>query len=277
MRAPPVTDKEAAEKLAEQERKASADRWTIGLTGVLAFATLMQFAALLWQGRQLRRNVTVAENAANDARKAIAATQATATAAEQANRINQDALTATQRPWISVSIDAIEELTYNLSGATISLIFRLTNFGRTPAFYVGPHARAVLHQDGVDNVREQVKLVEEVRRTRPVHEFGLTIFPEKEMCIPINIMITKEQIDEVNPSAAPRKMLVPTIVGFVDYRSSFSAKPHETGFIYMLRIRQPESPGTPRPIFMDADTGYIPSENLVLQPSSLEPGGFFAT
>jgi hypothetical protein len=61
MHYPPQTDRETAKNAAEEERKASADRWTIGLTAALVIGTIMQFCALGYQGYWVRRTVKSAE------------------------------------------------------------------------------------------------------------------------------------------------------------------------------------------------------------------------
>ena len=66
MHNPPKTDQQAAENAAEEERKASTDRWTIRLTVALVVATGLQFLALGYQGYWLRRTVKVAERSLTD-------------------------------------------------------------------------------------------------------------------------------------------------------------------------------------------------------------------
>jgi hypothetical protein len=66
MHNPPKTEIQAAENAAEEERKASTDRWTIRLTVALVVATGLQFLALGYQGYWLRRTVKVAEQSLTD-------------------------------------------------------------------------------------------------------------------------------------------------------------------------------------------------------------------
>jgi hypothetical protein len=51
------SDAEAAQKSASIEHTEQSEKWTIWLTFFLVAATVLQFFALLWQGKQLRRQI----------------------------------------------------------------------------------------------------------------------------------------------------------------------------------------------------------------------------
>ena len=51
---------EAAEKADAVKHTEQTERWTVDLTFVLVGATILQFGALLWQGWQIRRQITLA-------------------------------------------------------------------------------------------------------------------------------------------------------------------------------------------------------------------------
>jgi hypothetical protein len=274
---PPKTEKEAAENAAEQNRKASAEWWTIYLTAALVAATLMQFGALSWQGRQLKRSVTVASDAAREARDAIVATQANATAAEEANKISRDTLITSQRPWISVDPIIVGPLSFNENGAIIKLRFKVQNSGHSPALYVWPHARPILMRIGErpDLISAQRTLLKEIReRPRHPEERGFTIFPGVIGEVPVDINIIKGDIGAIGETDG-RIILLPAIVGFVDCQFTFSEERRYTGFIYMLSRADPAHPDLPFAIYRDE--GDIPRDKLLLHYGLLEAGGFHAT
>ena len=62
----PRSQQEADQESAKEFRDSATQWGVLGLTGVLAVATVMQFGALLYQGYWLRRSVNVAERALTD-------------------------------------------------------------------------------------------------------------------------------------------------------------------------------------------------------------------
>lgn len=96
---------EAAEETRRIKQQTADERWvsnwTIGLTSALAFATLLQFCALLWQARRLRQAVIATNDVAEQTRVA-------AEAAVKAANIAEKDLTITQRAFVfvkEVSVD----------------------------------------------------------------------------------------------------------------------------------------------------------------------------
>jgi hypothetical protein len=57
----PKTDAQAAKDEKEEEAKSATDRWTIGLTGLLALVGLLQVAVLIFQSWILRRQTNILE------------------------------------------------------------------------------------------------------------------------------------------------------------------------------------------------------------------------
>jgi hypothetical protein len=114
MRYPPKTEQQAAENAEETNRKASADRWTIGLTGVLAFATIMQFLALGYQGIWLRRTVKIAETAL--------------TGLERPHLFFSE-ISASVTPITEVKVDDPAGFEPNVK---VILTYRISNYGRAP-------------------------------------------------------------------------------------------------------------------------------------------------
>lgn len=66
----PRSQREADQEAAKEFRDAATQWGVLVLTGVLAFATIMQFGALFYQGLWLRRSVVVAERALTDLERA---------------------------------------------------------------------------------------------------------------------------------------------------------------------------------------------------------------
>lgn len=84
----------------------SSTEWTIALTGVLGFATILQFGALFYQGFWLRRSVKVAERA----------------------------LTELERPWVFVHIKPGTQRYIDAFGKECAeVLFEIANYGKAPA------------------------------------------------------------------------------------------------------------------------------------------------
>jgi len=127
----------------------------------LVIATIGLGIVGVWQGANIQRSVQVANRAADEAGDAIRAIQAGATAArtsarasQEANRINRDLLIATQRPWISVDLAPIGDLTYRDDGAYLQITCIMKNLGNTPAIYAWPRVCGVM-QGSQNNAARQ--------------------------------------------------------------------------------------------------------------------------
>ena len=125
--------KSEAEAAAEAERvqeKAAEDRWatnwTLGFAGALVLATLLQFLALLWQGRELRKTLRATQRLAD------------------ATLLHAKALIAIERPALAVAKLELKRLADPMgpSGEPITtgvlpdlsrVVITFKNVGRTPA------------------------------------------------------------------------------------------------------------------------------------------------
>jgi hypothetical protein len=108
----------------------------------LFVATIGLAVVGIWQGVNIERSVNVANRAADEARDAIIAAQAAATAAnahvraaQEANRINREALISTNRPWIRIDMDVVkgEPVIITSEHIEAAVQIKVTNIGRSPA------------------------------------------------------------------------------------------------------------------------------------------------
>jgi hypothetical protein len=96
------------------------DKFELSLQVVIAFLTLGFLIVTWWQLREIRASVKVATDQAK--------------AAEDANRIAQETLRITQRPWAGIELVALDKpLTFDSTGATLIGRVRIKNFGNSPA------------------------------------------------------------------------------------------------------------------------------------------------
>lgn len=237
----------------------------ISAVALAGLALTVHYARKAWAAAQESAD---ADNAALiEARVASGEARRTATLAEEANRISREALTADQRPWLSISdIYLSEPITFHpQNGWSIPLAFRFSNVGRTPAFNVMPHFRALvlqnmdlpsIHRDFSDGIR-----------ARPDAFFGQTIFPGQAGEQAVSVSITPDEFEAAIPFPDDMKLLHPTIVGVISYRSA-GGPTHLTGFQLVITMADKRSVVVPRE----------PSEGYVVGPVQLmkQPWGWFA-
>jgi hypothetical protein len=195
-------------------------------TGVLAFGGLYQLSLL---GR--------AEHIATE----------TAQAAKQSADVAKDTLVATNRPWISVDIGIVSDLTYDAQGdARIEIKFDLKNVGKSPAANIVIDAEIV---PIFGDAKSLQKTISDRNNARPptLGDLGITLFPGDERTMVINLPISRASIEASNKEVwglsgektVDKTDLVyfPTLLGCVDYKFTFSPGHHQTGFILNLRKR----------------------------------------
>lgn len=236
-------------------------RWLAVFTALLVLATV----ALFVSGE---RNVEVATKAANAARDG-------AEAAKQAAEIAQKTLIASQRAWIRIDEIGLGggALAFDKNGASISISFKITNVGNSPAINITPHVWLIaLKNGGPFSLQEQQRLCNDIRN-KPF-QIGFTLFPNEQF--PTNMGIggwslgTNISPDEVKLGlevSADKKHVALEVFGCIDY--TFPADPtthHQTGFIRMLQKRGPT--------LVSPEDGMIPVGQLMLMPVAVGIGQY---
>jgi hypothetical protein len=119
----------------EGEWYTGPDWWVAIFTALLFLATtgLWFFTALLW--RATRTAVLEGQQAISAAQRSADAANRHARAAQDANRINREALITANRPWIKIEIDIPEDepLIFTAEDIEVTINIRLKNIGRSPA------------------------------------------------------------------------------------------------------------------------------------------------
>jgi hypothetical protein len=177
--------------------------------------------------------------------------------------VTREEFNATQRPWISIdSVQISATLLFLGSGdINLSLQYRVTNSGRTPAIYVSPTSIGVFtkQHDVSEILRKTIDYCEEQRIAKfPPKQGGILVPPGKTLTYPTNwiLTITKNDIEQFKERVRGRDAIVPYIGGCMNYQFTFGGKKrHQTGFIYQL-----VGPDT----FIFLDSGNISSEKLNL-------------
>jgi hypothetical protein len=207
--------------------------------------------------------------------KAADAAKESADAAKIAASVAEKTLIASQRAWIRIDEIGLGGggLAFDKNGASVSISFKITNVGNSPAINVSPHARlVVLKSGGPFALQEQQRLCCELRR----NPFGLgfTLFPAESFpsnmglgAWSLGVNVSGEEVEKGIPTSADGKHVVLSVFGCIDY--TFPADPtthHQTGFIRELRMRGP---------FMISPTErIIPIDRLLLIDSGIGLGQY---
>jgi len=214
------------------------------------------------------RNVEVARRSADAAKDS-------ADAANKAAMVAEKTLIAGQRAWIRAEIGVGNQplIFYpkgHPTGASVSVSFKVTNIGNSPATNITYHAWLVtLKNGGPFPAAEQETRCNEIRQ-QPFGA-GFTLFPNETF--PGNIgfgewslgtSISPEEIEKGLAVGADKNVAL-YVVGCVDY--TFQTDPanhHQTGFILELRRKGPF-------ILRPAD-GDVPADQLELRESGAGDG-----
>jgi hypothetical protein len=145
-------------------------------------------------------------------------------------------LIADQRPWVSFKlVEPGDNLTYDASGARITLHCRLENTGRTPAQRVSLSVVSfTLKENSPQPVAAQEIQIQTVRtRQRDHHRFGHFLFPGQTTDQLITSHVPQAQIDEL--AASGRTNFFPTVIATIEYEFTFADGKHITSHIFEVR------------------------------------------
>ncbi len=223
--------------------------WLMIFTGVLAFVALIQIYFLI---------------------KADKTAAKTAQAAKDSAEIANKTLIASQRAWIR--IDQIGfgggGLAIDANGASVSVSFRITNIGNSPAINITPHAWLIVLRNGaLSPLQEQQRRCGEIRHNP--FSLGFTLFPGESFPDTIGlggwslgVNATRVEIEEGATLSVKKNQLMLFIVGCIDYTFPTDASMHhQTGFIYELR-GDDQFP-------ISFENGIIPIDNLRLTEAGI--------
>lgn len=214
----------------EESEKAIAryNFWLTIFTGVLAFVAIIQIGFLISADLIAGRSANAAKESADVAR---------------------DTLIATNRPWVSVDIGIGSDLVYDTEGnARITINFLLKNVGKSPAANVQIIPKIAVIFGDSKSIQKEIAAA--VRMKPPgLGNLGVTLFPGDTQLHAQSLPISRADIDAFNKKMAADygemsigTAFLPTLVGCVDYKFTFTEGHHQTGFILDLRRRDPATP-----------------------------------
>jgi hypothetical protein len=236
---PTNTQQSSNPSSAKQDEESPPKRSTGDLlTGALVFATLLQFGALLWQGRQLKKSVIHGNLSAQ--------------AAKASSEIAQHILELSQRPWISLQqISIINPLVFSQDGISTTIQITVENIGHSPAFEVWLDVIFIPSSALWPSETEQRILSAQVRRhERGERALGYTIFPGQTHTFQQPVRIVPADIQTARTFIPNDETIVPTVVGCISY-FGLTERQHQTGFVYLIIKLNPNCPSATLPIRFD--------------------------
>jgi hypothetical protein len=227
-------------KTADGATRDGNTRIAIWINLILVTITALQFFALMYSNAISAKAANAAIDAANSAIKS--------------NELSRQTLIADQRPWVTVNVEPAGPLIWMNGGFQVSYLFTIKNIGKSPALNVTNLAAVNLDRTS-DLSKEQAILSK-------IQDGGLSIdalnlMPEEERKI-----INHQQVDvaQVGRAVDP-KLIIPVLIGTIEYRTQFDRTIHHTGYIYEIGFWSPEKNITVtamRPVL----DGNIPTERV---------------
>jgi hypothetical protein len=166
-------------------------------------------------------------------------------AAADAVGVSERQIEASERPWVSDDISLTSALKFDADGGRVSVKYVMENTGKTPANNVGVEAKIVPFSTmAIDEIERVTKAIRE-RAVRKHSLVGHTLFPGKTFTVTTSTPIERtEMVAEAERMGFPgaANAITPAIVGCAVYRSPFSERYHQTGFIIHLYRRDPAAP-----------------------------------
>jgi hypothetical protein len=234
----PKKDSESFWQRTTEDPVAFFTLWLVIFTAVLSAVAVLQIRFLL-------KSENIAERSADAAFKSAEAANKSAQVAEQQAKIAEATLVANQRPWVSfTTVQPSEDLTYDVNGARITMVYRLENSGHSPAQRVWVNVFTfMLRPNGPNPLAAQEAELSAIRNRRQnPQRFGHVLFPSQTIDQVVTTYVAKAEIDEMVEAKATN--FFPMIIATIEYEFSFAPGKHLTSHIFELR-QQPNRFGPP--------------------------------
>jgi hypothetical protein len=195
-----------------------------------------------------------------------------ASAAAEANKLSRELFIATERPWVKIEVRIDGPLTYSPNGMNVTLMFKVTNVGRSPAVNVWIDAAVHMFTGGesFDLPLQHHQHLADVRARGPT-PWGFMLFPGDSTQQQHSVSVPQEALEKGRQfmSAA-----ILSISAYVTYAFVFDRAPHITGFSARLERKEMPRPATDKvkrsPTAIFFDDGDVPAEHLRLILTGLE-------
>jgi hypothetical protein len=180
-------------------------------TGVLAYLAYLQWRAMDKQAQHMRDALTETKRASEAALKSAQAAETSANATSAQFEL-------AERPWLSMNISPLGDITFDASGMNLRIGCCVTNIGKSPA--TGVRIKSIMHFSGENKthvIDERVRLVEEVAGLAPLPS---VVLPQQENCTVIELNRSQNYInDNLSPGS---EYISVAVITCVCYRPTFN-------------------------------------------------------
>jgi hypothetical protein len=230
--------------------------WLVVSTIGLGVSTVLLWYAGEKQLRHGRRSVAIQSK---DMRASIAL-------AEEANRLNREALFASQRPWLTVDVTLQSGFRSDCRVGAIEFVVTVKNVGKVPALNVICELTAFPNQEGGRDFDHYGRMSHNMRSYTALDAvFGEILFPDQTTRLS-NHPTTAIWFDENIQTALAKRGIGPLpieplgVCVCVDYMSAVGDRHFQTGFVYFLirETKEGEMGG------FSIDGGSVPQDEILL-------------
>ena len=253
--------------------------WMIVFTAVIAFTGVISGIIFYKQLQTMHGQLAVMSSTSKQTDTLINANNVLANAATEANKLNRELFAASERPWVLVDVTMGGPIIFHKGfGMDITLKLTLQNVGHTPAMYVFP-ALKMDNFEGKKLIKKQSELCQELKHNEYLST-SFMLFPSEKKTVFRKIVWTQAEMKFFKDGS-----VLPVVTGCVDYKMTSRQEHHQTGFAYVIGLKN-TSLGKPT-VFGTTTTlgGYegmplsnepIPESSLSLSPWGIDARAFFA-
>lgn len=248
------------------------------IAGALVFwAGFMQHRALKHAQDEAELEREARHKQAEDMLTTIRISERAAKSAEEANQLARESYVADQRAWIKMDVEVGGPLHYNVNGLNVTLRFRMTNVGKTPALNVFPTLQLNAPAVGSDEIFDERKLFDEMSRSQRTNQggrLGFTIFPGEGVEVLMSTSMPKDEVERITKDFDAIFLHVFCITNYRLVQAGGESR--QTGSKYELQRSRVDRPATLAPNrSLDriwVDEGDIAQGDLRLVHSPINPG-----
>lgn len=224
--------------------------WMVRFTGGLLVIGFVTAFIIGWQSILMRQSLQQVERAID--------------ASVKANNTGRDTMEGSQRPWISVDVYPASDFIITSNGIPqLTINIKMKNYGPSPALEVS--MMAVMFDVGSkkDFIEEQVKLCHP-KKSNLFPMMRGSIFPTQTIDEYFALRIEAADIAPQKEKTDTDILLVPGIVGCVEYVSPATKTKYQTGFVLFVSDSRNMTPGTTGGLIALNKGGRVPQESLRL-------------
>ena len=234
---------------APKNKWTSFEKWYFAVQCLLFFATFAAFCTAFWYAKIADQQKSVMNGqwaimiaqwntmakTLDEIQKQTGSSQVSASAARSAANTAANSLELSERPWISVDVAISGPVVVSGRRLTMSVATQTRNIGHSVAVHVVMRSNIAPGTIAGGILKEQDRLCRATRFLSATSgNTEDTVFPDKQG----TGWNMQYSINEFFGPSGTKNIVVPYIVGCVDYQANFAARHYQTGFVYQSCPKQ---------------------------------------